>query len=187
MRIFLTDLASYNEGHLIGEWLDLPSNDIEGDIRRVLAKGESISNEVHEEYFITDWECDYKDIGEYEDIYKLNELAEKLDSIDTDTLNKIEALKAYHGESYYNNIDDAIEAIDNSIGMIIEGVESDYQLAKKLEYEIGYEEELYRILGCTPEAYEQLSGYINTDDIVHTIDTEFNFAYVNNTAYEIYS
>ena len=40
-----------------------------------------------------------------------------------------------NGESYYNNIDDAIEAIDNSIGMIIEGVESDYQLAKKLEFE----------------------------------------------------
>ena len=40
---------------------------------------------------------------------------------------------------------------------------------------------------CHEEAYEQLSSYIRTDDIAHTIDTEWSFAYVNNTAYEIYA
>ena len=39
MRIYLTDLASYNEGHLIGEWIDLPSMDIEGGFDQTDSKG----------------------------------------------------------------------------------------------------------------------------------------------------
>ncbi len=189
MRIYLTDLAAYNEGYLIGEWIELPCDDLEDKVKTILKRGDEacLSFVDHEEYFITDWECDYKDIGEYDDIHALNELAETMEELDEDTLNKIQALKAYHGENYYNNIEDAIKALDDSLGMVIEGVSSDYELAKKLEYEIGYDDELYRVLGCTAKAYEQLSSYIHTDDIASTIDTEFSFAYVGNTAYEIYA
>lgn len=47
MRIFLTNLGKYNEG----EWVDLP-----------------VSHEEYEEYFITDYECDLYEVGEYENL-----------------------------------------------------------------------------------------------------------------------
>ncbi len=194
MRIYLTDLAAYNSGHLIGEWIDLPSTDLEGDIKRVLAKGDAIELEEygeltypHEEYFITDYECSYKDIGEYDDIHALNEFAETIEDLDEGMEDRIEAIKAVHGDNYYESMEELVEAVENNIGMVVDGVSSDYELAKKLEYEIGFDDELYQVLGCTAKAYEQLSSYIHTDDIAHTIDTEFSFAYVGNTAYEVYA
>ena len=55
MNIYLTNLGKYNEGELIGEWVQLPiSNE---DLQKVF---ERIGiNEEYEEYFITDYECDF--------------------------------------------------------------------------------------------------------------------------------
>ncbi len=189
MKIYITDLEAYNSGHLIGDWVELPlrPHELYAEIRSILIKGKRAckSSHHHEEIFITDFECSYKDIGEYDDVFKLNETAEQMEELDEDTISKIEALEEAHGSNYYKTIDDKLEAIEEAFGMVIEGVSSDYELARKLEYTIGYDDELNHILGCTQEAYEQLSSFIRTDDIAHTIDTEFTFVYVNNTAYEV--
>lgn len=73
IRIFLQDLAEYNNGNLKGEWFDLP-NDTEEMLESVLVGD-------NEEYFITDYEAPFK-IDEHDDLEELNEQAEQLDSID---------------------------------------------------------------------------------------------------------
>jgi len=74
-RIYLTNLAKYNEGYLVGEWLDLPmeESDLEKAVKGVLGKDE--------EYFITDYEAQFR-IEEYENPYKLNEFVEQLEELD---------------------------------------------------------------------------------------------------------
>ena len=51
MNIYLTNLGKYNEGQLIGEWVELPVSNEE--LQKVF---ERIGiNEEYEEYFITDY------------------------------------------------------------------------------------------------------------------------------------
>ena len=79
LEIYLTDPQSYNEGDLVGKWIKLPLTPFElhQAISEVLTEGESISgSDNHEEYFITDWAWsshEFYDIGEYHNIYNLNE------------------------------------------------------------------------------------------------------------------
>ena len=98
MKIYLTDLQAYNEGHLVGRWLELPMNieDLQQALVQVLNVGETVSGtDGHEELFITDYEAIIA-INEYDDIYKLNELAEITDNLDADDLLKLKLL-SYEG------------------------------------------------------------------------------------------
>jgi len=98
MKIYLTDLQAYNEGHLVGRWLELPMNieDLQQALVQVLNEGEAVSGtDGHEELFITDYEAIIA-INEYDDIYKLNELAEITDNLDADDLLKLKLL-SYEG------------------------------------------------------------------------------------------
>jgi len=72
IKIYLTNLAKYNQGTLIGKWLELPLTDeeLEIEIREVLGNDEA--------YFITDFEAPFK-IDEYENLHKLNEFSWQLD------------------------------------------------------------------------------------------------------------
>lgn len=84
IKVFITNLGKYNEGLLIGKWLELPAT--EKEIADVLEKI-GISDKPDEdgnyykEFFITDYETDVDGlrIGEYDNLKKLNELAEVMD------------------------------------------------------------------------------------------------------------
>ena len=80
---YITNLGKYNEGVLLGEWITFPIR--EDELEEVL---ERIGiNEEYEETFFTDWESDIElDLGEYESIEDVNELAEQLEDWDEDTL-----------------------------------------------------------------------------------------------------
>lgn len=89
VNIFLTNLGKYNEGELIGEWLELPATqeEIDSCLQRIGISEEPDENGVYyEEYFITDYETDISglEIGEYSNLEELNELAESLENIDAD-------------------------------------------------------------------------------------------------------
>ena len=116
MRIYLTDLAAYNHGHLVGEWLTLPmeEEELKEALKGILLRGSELCNhgEVHEEYFITDWECDLFDIGEYESIHKLNEKAEKVEYFEEDEKQKIHFLLE---SNYVSDLDEAIEKVEEVI------------------------------------------------------------------------
>jgi antirestriction protein len=94
MRIFITDLEAYNNGYLVGKWIELPlaSSELSEVISEVLTEGEAISKtNRHEELFITDYEADII-IDEHDDIYKLNKLAEILEELTSDDLLKLKLL-----------------------------------------------------------------------------------------------
>ena len=78
-RVFITNLGKYNEGELVGKWLDLPCDDIESELASIGVADDS----QYEEYFITDYENDWDyPVDEYEDLWQLNELAEKIADVD---------------------------------------------------------------------------------------------------------
>jgi hypothetical protein len=91
MEIYITDLSAYAT-HLIGEWISLPMNedDLQAKIDEILTIGAKACGDFkHEEVFITDYECDFMEIGEYDNIFKLNEIAEQADGLNDHELKMI--------------------------------------------------------------------------------------------------
>lgn len=105
LKIFLTNLGKYNEGYLIGKWLELPATDEE--LKEV--KEKIGINHQYEEWFITDYESELEGlkINEYSNIDELNEIAEKLNELDDYYLQIVEGLLI---DGY--DINNAIEKID---------------------------------------------------------------------------
>ena len=167
MEIFLTDLAAYNSGYLVGEWVTLPmeEEDLKSKLEEILSKGSNICGygEKHEEYFITDFECELFDIGEYENIYKLNEKALKIDDLDDDEKCIIDFLL---DNSLVSNLDEAIEKIDS---VIIHKESNINSIAKE------YIEESF-LLDCVPDIirnnidYEGIARELDDDGVYFEID-----------------
>jgi hypothetical protein len=103
LQVYLTDLQSYNEGDLVGRWIQLPDepSNISQAISEVLAEGESTSGSSHhEEYFITDYE--WVDISlfkveEYSNIFELNSAIQALESLEVYQLSAPEYLDTAAG------------------------------------------------------------------------------------------
>ncbi|QOY52296.1 antirestriction protein ArdA [Candidatus Sulfurimonas baltica] len=116
MRVYITDLEAYNCGHLVGNWYTLPMNEdlLAEAIENELQRGKEICNSdhYHEEFFITDYECDYLVISEYSSLTNLNEIAEKMEALDEQQQT---AVKIMLENNLANDIDSAIENIDNLI------------------------------------------------------------------------
>lgn len=117
MRIYITDLEAYNNGHLVGEWYELPMNGdlLAESIENVCYTGKKAcqSEHYHEEVFITDYEAVIY-IGEYDDIYKLNEVAEILEEYSEEDFLKLKLL-SHEGYKEREVIDIGIDNYDVSI------------------------------------------------------------------------
>ena len=112
LRGFITNLGKYNEGELIGEWIDFPID--EDDLEEVLEKI-GIDGENYEEYFFTDYDTDIKanlDISEYEDIDNLNEFGELLQNIDSYQEDLVNAIVYNYGHEF-NYILELLQNIDD--------------------------------------------------------------------------
>jgi antirestriction protein len=117
-KIYITNLGKYNEGKLIGEWLELPAteDELQESLNRIGI------NEEYEEFFITDFENSYNyTVGEYENINDLNELADTLEYMDEYDKTKLSALLEFE-----NDINYAISQIDNAT--LYEGVTTHEEL-----------------------------------------------------------
>lgn len=83
---YITNLGKYNEGYLIGEWIDFPisDEDLAAVLERIGVSDEPDENGCYyEEYFFTDWETSISglsaNLGEYVRIDDVNEIAEKIE------------------------------------------------------------------------------------------------------------
>jgi antirestriction protein len=116
MRVYITDLAAYNKGCLVGEWYTLPMSDeeLKEAIATELQRGEKVcdSQERHEECFISDYECEYMKIGEYDSFKNLNEIATTMDSLNNE---EKKAVKVMLENLIVKDINEAIENIENMI------------------------------------------------------------------------
>lgn len=81
-QAYLTNLGKYNEGELIGKWVEFPTTHEE--IQKALTDI-GIDNKRYEEYFFTDYETDidglYEHLPEYAGIDELNYLASRLEEL----------------------------------------------------------------------------------------------------------
>ena len=168
MRVYITDLEAYNNGHLVGAWYELPMNEdlLAESIENELQKGKNICNSAHhhEEYFITDYECNYMKIDEYESLTKLNEIAQKMDSLDEQE--KI-AVKLMLENYIVNFIDEAIENIDN---MICTGEEEMEDIAYSCIEESGALENMP----------ENLQGYFDYEALGRDMEIEGSYFWDEN-------
>ena len=172
-RIFLTNLGEYNEGELVGKWVDLPCDDLERELESIGISDEPAENGIfYEEYFITDYENDFNyEVGEYENLDNLNELAENLESLDeTEML----AFRAY---------------MENG-----EDPESAYDFVKEGNYIIYYDCEdmtdvAYQIVeetGMLNEAPEILSRYFDYKAYGRDLNIEGTFIYIDGNYVELF-
>lgn len=115
MEIYITDLAAYNNGHLIGEWVSLPmdEDDLKSKIDEILSIGaKACGNIKNEEIFITDYESNFMEIGEYDDPYKLNEIAQKMERMNYYFKKMTKFLLS---NNLVSNLNEAIEEAENVI------------------------------------------------------------------------
>lgn len=131
MKIFLTNLGKYNEGELVGEWVELP---ISNEELQEVFKRIGIDGKEYEEYFITDYECDFYEVGEYENLDTLNDIAEKLEELDEEESNIAKALMSELGYT----LDEAIEKANNGDYRIYYDCDSMTDIAYQVVEEYGY-------------------------------------------------
>lgn len=82
LRAFVTNLGKYNEGELVGKWVDFP---IDEDVFAEILEEIGVDGETYEEWFFTDYDCPIDlGLGEYVSLDDLNEAAEALAEWDED-------------------------------------------------------------------------------------------------------
>lgn len=180
LKIYLTNLGKYNEGILLGEWVELPVSQEEltkvFDRIQICHDNIDYSDECgnpYEEYFITDYETDIEgvEVGEYSNLDELNELAEQLEELEEDAQKAIQAMlldsysfnealeKANNGDYtiYYdcdNMTDVAYKVVEN--GCYLQNVPEN--VARYFDYEafgrdLDIEGKFYNIDGDMVEIY----------------------------------
>ena len=143
---YITNLGKYNDGFLIGEWIDFPisDEDLAAVLKRIGISSEPDENgRYYEEYFFTDWDSSISglaaDFGEYPNISRINEIAEKIEEYGDLAEAVIEAF----------GVDDLMD--NEADDYIIWSAEDDYDLG----------EAVAETTGILENAPAELSNYFN--------------------------
>ena len=127
LRTYIANLGKYNEGFLVGEWVDLPIT--EEELEEVYGRI-GISSEpdedgcIYEETAIHDFETDLPiKVGEWDDILQLSEALEVFDDLDEWQRETAEAILE---AGYHDDIFEAVENLDRF--MLISEVSDNYDL-----------------------------------------------------------
>lgn len=115
IKVFVSNLAKYNEGELNGQWTSLPVEDVNRDILDKLDLGGDSKQGYYHDWFISDYEAPFA-ISEYDSLYRLNELAEALKDYDTieDVYNALDDREATGCEEVYDFDDDFFDTMFSS-------------------------------------------------------------------------
>lgn len=169
LRIYLTNLGKYNEGMLVGEWVDLPVS--EEELEKVFKR--IGNNDEYEEYFITDYESDIDGVkvGEYENIDDLNELAEALEDLDSEEENVLSVMLE-DGCTF----EEALEKIKDRDYMVYYNCDSMEDVAYQVVEESG-------LLDGVPE---KVARYFNYEAYGRDLEIEGTFYQINNAYIEIF-
>lgn len=167
LKIYVTNLSKYNEGALVGEWVNLPCEGLE----EVLDK---ISNNGKDELFISDYETDISGlkVAEYKDILQLNEIAEEIDNFDDE---EVIIFQAYL-DQYANDIEQALEEVRQGNYTIYENCDNMSDVAYQVVNESG-------LLDGVPET---LKGYFDYEAYGRDIDINGTFIQIDNSFVELY-
>ncbi len=112
MKVYVANLGKYNEGYLIGQWVQLPIDDDKLD---EALKTIGI-NEYYEEYGIFDFEDEIIDlhnvVSEYSSIKALNELAQRIENLSEYEVDKFSAVLEYVACRSVSDVIELIEQLD---------------------------------------------------------------------------
>lgn len=171
-RVYIANLGKYNEGELVGKWIDLPFDEEELQELFVRIKlGRLVDSEyVHgyeengcyyEEFAIHDWETEITglDIGEFDDPRKLSELIEEYDGLCESDANTVMAAMECFGYS----LDEAISKVSNFV--LYPDIENHYDLGYYWAVESG----CYEVDSNNP-----LSHYIDYEAFGRDIEIDNN-------------
>lgn len=161
MKIFLTNLGKYNEGELIGEWVELPVS--QEELKKVFER--SGINEEYEEYFITDYECDFYEVGEYESLDTLNEIAERIEELDEEESKVVKALI----QKLDYTLDEAIEKVNSGDYRIYSDCNDMTDVAYAVIEECGY-------LNNVPD---NVACYFNYESFGRDLGVEGNYIFLD--------
>lgn len=129
-KAYVTNLGKYNEGELVGQWVDFPID--EDEFEKVLESiGIGDSDDFgapYEEWFVTDYDCnlpafDWQQLGEYPGYEALQEFGEKLEGVDD-----VEAVS--NAMEVTNDLDEAIEGLSSGNIMFYPGISNEEDLAR---------------------------------------------------------
>lgn len=167
LKIYVTNLSKYNEGALVGEWVNLLCEDIE----EVLEK---ISNSGKDELFISDYETDINGlkVAEYEDSLQLNEIAEEIEEMREDELI---AFQAYL-EQYANNMEQALEEVRQGNYRIYYNCDNMEDVAYQVVNDCG-------LLDGVPE---EVKIYFDYEAYGRDLDINRTFIQIDNSFVELY-
>lgn len=153
-RIWIGNLGKYNEGILLGEWVDLPCYDFNEVFDRIGI------NEQYEETFIADYDNNFGvEVGEFEDLAELNELAEQLEGIDEDE----SVIEAIMGNYYYP--DDGLSVLLNGSYTVYQGCDTMSDVVYQSYEESGQLKEIEEVL---PSYFVDWEAIANTWEIEGT-------------------
>jgi len=168
IRIYVANLAAYNNGYLVGEWISLPlsEEELREKIQSILdAWNDGFS--PSEEYAIHDYEAPFS-IDEYENPYKVNEWAETLSNISEDE----EVINAII--NHFSTVEEAIETIENGEYRVYNDCEDMGDVAYQMYEESGRLAEIEKVIS---------PSYIDWDAIGKDMGLEGTFIYAGNGIY----
>ena len=159
LRIYIANLGKYNEGELVGKWIDLPCTEEELNklccdikVAHFNKDGEFApyfeeNGIIYEKTAIHDYETDITglEIGEYDSVERLNELAERLEVYNDCEIEVIEALIETEGYDLeeamdeYDKGDCGLYAVNSLTELAEQFVDEGYFTTEKLLQYIDFE------------------------------------------------
>ena len=139
---FITNLGKYNEGELVGKWVEFPidEDDFEEELAEIGIGSTDEFGQPYEEWFVTDYDTNipgfsWEYLGEYpsyEDLQRYGELAESID--DVEALNNVMEV--------VDDLEEAIDGLENGNIIYYPGFTSLTDFAEYFIDECGGVEEL---------------------------------------------
>lgn len=172
LKIYVANLGKYNEGELVGKWINLPATEdgFEKLLEDIGIGDERNDGGIYEEYEIHDFECNYdirlEDLPS--DLDELNELAERIENAEgDDAFNALveacdsmeEALDAYEENDYmfYPGVTDEEELGEYIVNEGLFAVDIPDELINYIDYEaIGRDHYLGSTGSFTSEGYIEM-------------------------------
>ncbi len=154
IKIYVADLAEYNNGNLVGKWITLPNDNLWSEVQEMLGS--------NEEWAIHDYEAPFS-ISEYADLDELNTIAEQYQELDVQEIKKINYLMDYQGETM-------AKALEH---------QEDVHIYEQTTYlELAYDQVDEGLFGEVPD---HLVNYLDYEMIAR--DLECDYVQINNDLY----
>ena len=175
---FITNLGKYNEGELVGEWIDFPISDeeLEEVYKRIGIGSTDEFGQPYEEVFFTDWELpsgmSWEVFGEYPNISEVNEVAEAIENSGYDE----EVIGAIFEQ--YSTLQEAVDVLNSRNFMVMYDVTDAESLAEYYVDEIDG--------GISNLARETLESYFDYESYGRSLETYGNIVYFDGGAIEFF-